>query len=62
MLSHELEDIIAVLDGRAEIVEDVSQAREDIRAYLAAEFARLLADVDFQDSLPVTSPETRPAR
>lgn len=52
MLSQDIEDIVAVLDGRPEIVEDVRRAKDDIRAYIAAEFSKLLEDRDFLDALP----------
>lgn len=52
MSSHDMEDIVAVLDGRPEIVEDIRQAKSDIRAYLVAELGRLLANRDFLDALP----------
>ncbi len=52
MSSHDMEDIVAVLDGRPEIVADIRQAKSDIRAYLVAELGRLLANRDFLDALP----------
>jgi hypothetical protein len=35
--SHDLEDIIAVVDGRAEIVRDVAAASSAVREYIAGE-------------------------
>ncbi|MES0396777.1 MAG: hypothetical protein ABUK17_04465, partial [Syntrophobacteria bacterium] len=35
MASHDLEDLITVLDGRVEIVEEVRQSEEGIKRYLA---------------------------
>lgn len=52
MSSHDMEDIVAVLDGRPEIGADIRQAKGDIRAYLVAELGRLLANRDFLDALP----------
>lgn len=52
MTSHDMEDIIAVLDGNLEVVEEVAQAPNDIQAYLANEMSALLADEDFRDALP----------
>ncbi len=52
MLSQDMEDIVAVLDGKPEIVEEVRKAKGDIRAYLAIELGKLLADRDFLDALP----------
>ncbi|MBU1001708.1 MAG: hypothetical protein KKE73_04225 [Proteobacteria bacterium] len=50
-LSHDMEDIIAVIDGCLDIVEEVEGAHEGVRGYLANQFAMLLADNDFQDAL-----------
>jgi hypothetical protein len=36
--SQDLEDVIAVTDGRPEIVEEVRQASSDVRSYIASEF------------------------
>jgi hypothetical protein len=35
--SHDLEDIIAVVDGREELVRDVAAAAADVRDYIQAE-------------------------
>lgn len=45
--SHDLEDILIVVDGRAEIVAEVLAADDDVRRFIAAQFAALLADGDF---------------
>jgi hypothetical protein len=50
--SQDLEDVIAVTDGRPEIVEEVRQASSDVRSYIASEFGRLLAMRAFVDALP----------
>jgi hypothetical protein len=50
--SHDLEDVIAVIDGRLEIVEEVRQASSDVRSYIASEFGRLLATRGFVEALP----------
>jgi hypothetical protein len=50
--SHDLEDVIAVIDGRPEIVEEVRTAPPDVRLYLASETRRLLATGRFVDALP----------
>lgn len=52
MLSHDLEDLIAVLDGRIEIVDDISEADEEVQRYLTDQFVALLANEDFLDALP----------
>jgi len=50
MASHDLEDLIAVLDGRDSIVAEVESSGE-VGLYLAAEFHSLLALNAFQDAL-----------
>ena len=51
MASHDLEDLIAVLDGRASIFDDISRSSKLLQKYLAAEFTKLLSNDDFQDAL-----------
>jgi hypothetical protein len=49
--SHDLEDIIAVIDGRPEIVADVAAAPPDVRAYIGQELAVLLGHPDFTEAI-----------
>ena len=49
MASHDLEDVVAVIDGRPEIVGDVTAASADLRVAIAAKFADLLARPDAED-------------
>lgn len=39
--SHDLEDLIAVVDGREEIVDDIAQAPTEVREYIATKFEAL---------------------
>lgn len=50
--SRDLEDVIAVVDGRAELVGEIRAARSDVRSYLAKEFRKLLSTRAFDDALP----------
>jgi len=50
--SHDLEDVVAVVDGRPEIVREVRDAPEDVRVYIASETRRLLETRQFVDALP----------
>lgn len=52
LLSHDLEDIISLIDGRAEIIEDVSQASQSVRQYLSQEFALFMNNENFLQALP----------
>jgi len=49
--SHDLEDVLSVVDGRREIVSEVLAAEAPMRDYIAAAFARLLADEGFVNAL-----------
>lgn len=50
-LSHDIEDIINVIDGRPELPEEVKGAEEKVKKYLAEEIDDLLARADFTDHL-----------
>ena len=50
--SHDLEDIITVVDGRPEIVDDVAAADREVRAYISGEVGSLLKNPDFTEALP----------
>lgn len=52
LASHDLEDIITVIDGRAEIVDEISRASEDVREYISGKIAGLLKTRQFLDALP----------
>lgn len=52
MGSHDLEDLITVIDGRAEIVDELSTAAPDIRSFVASELQQLLRRRDFVDAVP----------
>jgi hypothetical protein len=50
-VSHDLEDIIAIVDGRPEITHDIAAAARDVRGYIATEIRALLGNPDFADAL-----------
>jgi hypothetical protein len=50
--SHDMEDILAVIDGRPTIIRDCFNAPDDVKAYLHDNFAALLADDEFINVLP----------
>jgi predicted nucleotidyltransferase len=52
LLSHDIEDFVAVIDGRAEVVEELLDAAGDVKVYLAERFDGLLRESSFMDSLP----------
>jgi hypothetical protein len=52
MASHDLEDIISLVDGRSELVEEVGLTPAALQLYLATTFRQLLANPLFLDALP----------
>jgi hypothetical protein len=50
--SHDLEDIVTLVDGRPEIVAEVGGADSAVRAYIAAEIRVLLDNAEFIEALP----------
>lgn len=52
LLSHDLEDIISVIDGRPEITKDVSSTTEELKDYLASELSSLMNNNQFIQALP----------
>jgi predicted nucleotidyltransferase len=59
MASHDLEDVITVIDGRVTLLEEVIQSPPELRTYLATEIRQLLANRDFMDALPGQLPADR---
>jgi hypothetical protein len=49
--SHDLEDIVAVVDGRPEIIHDVAAADTQVKDYIHSEIRTLLENPDFVDAL-----------
>lgn len=47
LASHDLEDLLTVMDGRPEFEAEASRAPDDVRAYLSMAFSELLAGPDF---------------
>ena len=52
LASPDMEDIVAVLSGRPEIVEEIKNSDMEIRVFLVAACAALLEDDDFIESIP----------
>jgi predicted nucleotidyltransferase len=51
-MSHDVDDVVTILDGRPEVVEEVSKSAADLRHYLSEEFRSLLVNRAFHDALP----------
>ena len=52
MASHDMEDIITILDGRPEIVSEIRSASDDLKDFLSRTFRILLINDEFLDSIP----------
>lgn len=52
LASEDMEDIVSVLDGRPELVDEIATADTSVRRYLADQMAHLLASEDFRQALP----------
>jgi hypothetical protein len=50
-MSHDLEDIVTVLDGQSKWAEKINQADPEVRQYLVAEFKLILQDLRLQDAI-----------
>jgi hypothetical protein len=59
LASHDLEDVLNIVDGREELVEEMAAAPAELRQAVASAFAALLANRDFVNALPglVAEPE-----
>lgn len=52
MASHDMEDIITVLDGRLEIVHEIKSSSVELKSFLSTTFRMYLADENFLDAIP----------
>jgi hypothetical protein len=50
--SHDLEDVIALMDGRPELPEEAQAATPELRAFFAEKLGELLDEPEFLDALP----------
>jgi hypothetical protein len=52
MMSHDIEDLVAVIDGRPEILQEVEHCGEPLRAHLAERFRSLMESSRFRGAVP----------
>lgn len=52
LVSRDLEDVVSLADGRAELVDEIRRAPATVGAYLAGEMGELLDDVGFVRAIP----------
>ena len=50
-VSHDMEDIVTVIDGRPDLIDDLESIPDDVREYLRQEFEALLSEPEFIDSI-----------
>lgn len=50
--SSDLEDLITIVDGRSELVNELQSAPNDVRSYVADAIARMLRTDEFMNALP----------
>src|SRR5271156_5248306 len=50
--SHDLEDFVAVIDGRSTILKEIADSPSDVREYLVEAAASLLGESRFLDAVP----------
>ena len=55
--SKDIEDIVAVVDGRAELIDEVSRASKPVMGFLRESFSRLLNEIRFIEALPDLVPD-----
>ncbi len=52
LASHDLEDFVAVIDGRSTILTEIADSAGDVREYLAEAASSLLSESRFLDAVP----------
>jgi predicted nucleotidyltransferase len=52
LASHDLEDFVAIVDGRAELLDDLQQAYDDVRSYISSFVSLLIQNDQFINALP----------
>jgi predicted nucleotidyltransferase len=50
--SHDIEDIVAIIDGRPELLNEIEHASDDVQKFLAQRLSNLLSNQDFSEALP----------
>ena len=59
LMSHDMEDIVAVLDGRPEVVREIGQVRITLRRHLVESFRELLESPRFHEAISGHLPPDR---
>ncbi|BBT92721.1 hypothetical protein KK010_17350 [Enterobacter mori] len=48
LTSRDIEDILHLVDGRPELVAEIAQSQQEVRAFISVELARLIEDSNFE--------------
>lgn len=59
IMSKDIEDILAVIDGRVETLEEILICSHEVRGFVAQSCRRLLTEPGFMDCLPQLVPDDR---
>ena len=52
LMSHDIEDIVAIFDGRKELIHEVKNAEVELVTELSKRFSDLLKDSSFLEAIP----------
>lgn len=52
LVSHDFEDIVSIIDGRIELIDEIAQSDHELRKYLASSFNTFCKSRPFHDALP----------
>ncbi len=52
ILSTDMEDIIVLIDGRSELLEEIGRSEEELKTYLKLHLSHMWNTPDFYESLP----------
>ena len=50
--SHDLEDLLTVIDGRTELDKEIAASNTDVRSFIGAGIKHFMEEPDFRDALP----------
>lgn len=56
LVSHDIEDVIMILNGREELSEEIRSSSNELKLYLAEQFTRFVNDPDFSDAIQWSLP------
>lgn len=61
IMSHDIEDVLLVVDGREELIAEIQDADDDIRSFIAEQLREVQKDYDFENFLAgnIRGPEGR---